>query len=86
MLKSLLEINEDLYLAKLCYQATPLVNGFSPPELLMGHKIHTTVPILPNLLKPKLPNDFQLGKKEKAIREDKEKISIVDIMLKIYHH
>jgi len=53
----------------LCYQATPLENGFSPAELLMGHKICTTVPILPNLLKPKLPNDFQLWKKEKAIRE-----------------
>ena len=67
--KSLLSKNEDPYLAMLCYRATPLENGFSPAELLMGRKIHTTVPLLPKLLNPKHPNKFQLRKKEKHIRE-----------------
>ena len=53
----------------LCYQATPLENGFSPAELLMGRNIRTTVSVLPKMLNPKQPNNFQLWKKEKNIRE-----------------
>ena len=56
--KSLLNKNEDPHLAMLCYRATPLENGFSPAELLMGRKLRTTIPVLPNMLDPKHPNNI----------------------------
>ena len=37
--KALLKKSEDLYLAMLIYQSTPLQNGFSPSELLMNRPI-----------------------------------------------
>lgn len=50
--KSLMKKAEDPYLALLSYRATPLQQGLSPGELLVGRKLHTTVPTLPSVLKP----------------------------------
>ena len=47
-IKGLLKKSSDPYLALMAYRATPLANGFSPTELLMGRKIRTLVPVIPS--------------------------------------
>ena len=68
-MKGLLSKNSNPYLAMLCHRATLLENGFIPAELLMGRKIRTTLPVLPKILNPQLPNKLQLQAKEKAIKD-----------------
>ena len=38
-IKDLLNKSDDPYLAILAYRSTPLENGYSPAELLMGRKL-----------------------------------------------
>jgi hypothetical protein len=45
------EKSDDPYIALLSYRATPLANGHSPAELLMGKKLQTLLPIAPKQLK-----------------------------------
>ena len=61
--------NGDMYLALLAYRSTPIANGYSPSELLMGRKLRTILPILPQQLQPKLPNCLTLRKREEHIKE-----------------
>ena len=49
--KALLLKNKDPYSALLAYRSTPLRNGFSPSELLIGHRLRTQVPAVPSVLK-----------------------------------
>ena len=42
IVKALLEKNEDPYLGLLAYRLTPLENGYSPAELLMGRKLRSS--------------------------------------------
>lgn len=48
----------------LAYRATPLQNGYSLDELLMGRRLRTPVPALPTLLNPALSDYNALEVKE----------------------
>lgn len=66
--KNLLKKEHDPYLALLSYRSTPLHNGYSPAQLLMGRRLRTTVPTLPRLLDPLLPDGTAISAREREIR------------------
>jgi len=70
--KGLFNKAEDPYLALLAYHATPLQNGFSPAELLMGRRLRSTAPMIPLLHEPKVP-DYSEVVKNDAINKGKQK-------------
>ena len=63
--KQLLDKNNDPYLAMMVYRSTPLENGYSPSELLMGRKLRTTLPMLTKQLKPRVPNESKVRRKRR---------------------
>ena len=69
IIKDLLNKNDDPYLAILAYRSTPLENGYSPAELLMGRKLRTTIPATLHTMKPQLPNTSHLRTKERHIKK-----------------
>ena len=64
--KSLLEKSTDPYLALLSYRSTPLRNGYSPAELLMGRQLRTNVPLVLDKLKPSVPDLKELKRRKKT--------------------
>ena len=74
--KTLLNKNDDPHLALLAYRSTPLANGYSPAELLMGRKLRTTIPIISANLHPKLPDSSELKHKEGEMRQRQNKTLI----------
>ena len=50
-----IESKEDYQMGLLVYRATPLANGFTPAELLMGRKIRSNLPITDLTLNPATP-------------------------------
>ena len=68
ILKKTYASNQDMYLGLLAYRSTPLSNGYSPCQLLMGRNLRTPVPALPFRLYPRLPNAKKLRRREKIYR------------------
>ncbi|UYV80371.1 K02A2.6-like [Cordylochernes scorpioides] len=62
--KLILKKNQDPSLGLLEYRSTPLENGYSPAELLMGRKLRTTLPNAPETLNPRLVDSQTLKRKE----------------------
>ena len=59
----------DPHIALLMYRATPLPNGLSPAEILMGRKVRTKVPALPSTLNPQSPDLTTLKQKRYRAKE-----------------
>ena len=55
------------------YRDTPLENGYSPAELLMGRRLRTNLPIKPSQLNPKLLDSEEVKAKERRIKERTKK-------------
>ena len=62
-IKNLLKKGDDPYKALLTYRTTPLQQGYSPSQLLMGRVLRTTVPTTRAQRKPRIP-DLSLVKTE----------------------
>ncbi|XP_064482547.1 uncharacterized protein K02A2.6-like [Ornithodoros turicata] len=60
VIKLSLKKSDDAYKALQSYRATPLGNGFSPAQLLMGRRLRTSLPTAASLLSPKTPDRNQL--------------------------
>lgn len=69
---NLLKKADDPYIALLNYRASPLQHGWSPAELLMGRKLRTRVPTIPQQHVPKVP-DVKNFKKIDAQVKGKQK-------------
>ncbi|UYV68487.1 hypothetical protein LAZ67_5004459, partial [Cordylochernes scorpioides] len=68
--KLFLKKNQDPSLGLLECRSTPLENGCSPAEFLMGSKLRTTLPIAPENLNPRLVDSQTLKRKEERRRRD----------------
>ena len=73
--KQFLSKNNNPYLGLLTYRSTPLQNGLSPSELLMGRRLRTRLPVLPSTLMPGIGiKDLeQVMAKEERLRGKQER-------------
>ncbi|XP_077521342.1 uncharacterized protein LOC144132649 [Amblyomma americanum] len=56
IIKSSVKKTQDPYLTFLAYRSTPLKNGYSPSDLLMGRRLRTKLPVTSGMLVPRLPD------------------------------
>ena len=72
-IKSLLRKESDPYQALLAYRVTPLSNGYSPCQLLMGRMLRSTLPSTRETRKSSTPNrDSVIDKEERQRKKQKE--------------
>ena len=62
--KDMLQKEKDPAKALLAYRSTPLASGYSPPQLLMGRNIKSTIPTVPEQLTPEIPERNTVGVKK----------------------
>ncbi|KAL6459873.1 hypothetical protein MHYP_G00316320 [Metynnis hypsauchen] len=67
--KSLLKKNTDPYKALLAYRVTPLHQGPSLAELLMGRRLRSPLPVSPGQLKPKWPDQKKFADKDQELKQ-----------------
>ncbi len=72
--KALLKKTDDPYQALLSYRSTPLHNGYSPAELLMNRRLRTTLPMVPEMLLPSIP-DYKSLKEKEHLMKKKQKVN-----------
>ena len=73
-LKEILKENDDPYLALLKQCMTPLLNGLSPSQLLMGRQLQTWLPVISNTQPVVQDTDPQKAKeREGAQRESQQR-------------
>ena len=70
--KNILKKEKEIEKALLAYRTTPLRSGFSPAELLMGRKLHSTVPTFHENLIPRWPGMNKLQKSENIQRQQQQ--------------
>ena len=69
ILKEILKKNEDPHLALLMQRTTPLLNGLSPSQLLMGRRLRTRLPVIPSTLLPGVTGrDLHNAKAREAVQ------------------
>ncbi|CAB3986761.1 Hypothetical predicted protein [Paramuricea clavata] len=68
--KAILWKNEDFHNALLIYRSTPLQNGLSPSEFLMGRRLRPQLPVHPMNLQPNVTTEDseQVKRKEASSR------------------
>jgi len=67
--KALLGKSADPHLALLSYRTTPLLNGLSPAQLLMGRQLRSTVPLITCKLAPQTPDANACAKDDAKAKE-----------------
>ncbi len=67
--KAILRKATDPFLALLSLRTTPLSNGYSPAQLLMGRQLRSTVPTTQAALQPQTPNAAKLHQLEQEAKE-----------------
>ena len=71
--KSMLEKATDPYIGLLSYRTTPLANDYSPAELLMSHKLRSTVPMITKQYYTKSTLPFSATIQGTADREEQKR-------------